>query len=304
MKKLLLIVSILIFVSSCFLFKQAEQFSTDIKDADNDWVEYTLNSMSLDQKIGQMIMPFARFESGFGEKNRIKRYEELVRKYKVGGFVIRSTDVFVTLKNNNLLQSFSKTPLFIAQDYETGVGGRTNDGTEFISMMGVGATGNPEYAYDVGRITAIESRALGINLVFAPSADVNSNPLNKIINTRSFGENPETVAQFVSNFIEGAQAHGLLTTVKHFPGHGGTAEDSHHELPVLDKSLNQIYKHELVPFIAAIKKGTAAVMTSHISLPQVAEEKNIPATLSWKIMDELLREKLKFEGLLITDGKR
>ena len=152
MKKLLLIVSLLIFISSCFLFKQTEQFSSDLQDKDDSWVSTTLNSMSLDQKIGQMIMPFARYESGFGERNTIERYKELVNKYHVGGFVIRSKDVFVTLKSNNQLQKLSEIPLFIAQDYETGVGGRTNDGTEFISMMGVGATNNPQYAYDIGKI--------------------------------------------------------------------------------------------------------------------------------------------------------
>jgi len=302
MKKLLLIVLSLIFVSSCFLFKQTEQFSTDLQTKDDDWVTETLNNMSLDQKIGQMIMPFARYNSRFGDDSSLERYKKLIAEYQVGGFVIRSKDVYTTLKSNNELQSLSKIPLLIAQDYETGVGGRTNDGTEFISMMGVGATGNPQFAYDIGKITAVESRALGINLLFAPSADVNSNPLNKIINTRSFGENPETVAEFVSQFVKGVQDNGMLPTVKHFPGHGGTSEDSHYTLPVLDKDLNQLQNHELIPFKDAIDNGVAAVMTSHISLPQVAEENDIPATLSWKIMDELLREKLHFEGLLITDG--
>jgi len=302
MKKLLLIVSSLIFISSCFLFKQAEQFSTDLQTKDDDWVTETLNNMSLDQKIGQMIMPFARFNSRFEDQSRLKRYKELINKYNIGGFVIRSKDVYTTLKNNNELQAMSKIPLLIAQDYESGVGGRTNDGIEFISMMGVGATGNPEYAYEVGKITAFESRALGINIIFAPCADVNNNPLNKIINTRSFGENPESVADYVSQFVRGAQDNGLLATVKHFPGHGGTLKDSHHELPVLNKNLDQLQKHELVPFKKAIDQGVAGVMTSHISIPNVAEKNNIPATLSWKIMDELLREKLNFTGLLITDG--
>jgi len=302
MKKLFVIVILLLFISSCFLFKQTEQFYTDLQDKDDDWVNATLKSMSLDQKIGQMIMPFARYNSRFEDHSSLKRYKELIKKYHIGGFVIRSKNVYTTLKNNNELQSLSNIPLLIAQDYETGVGGRTNDGTEFVSMMGVGATGNPDYAYEVGKITALESRALGINLLFAPSADVNSNPLNKIINTRSFGENPETVAKFISHFVKGAQDNGMLSTVKHFPGHGGTAEDSHYELPVLNKNLNQLQNHELLPFKAAINQGVAAVMTSHISLPQVAEENDIPATLSWKIMDELLREKLHFKGLLITDG--
>jgi len=301
-KRYYLILLILIIVSSCYVSKQAVQIPTKLQQEDDDWVTSTLNSMSLDDKIGQLIMPFARYESSFGEKNRLKRYKELVSKYHVGGFVIRSKDVYTTLKSNNELQSLAKIPLFIAQDYETGVGGRTNDGTEFISMMGLGATNNPQYAYDIGKITAIESRALGINLLFAPIADVNSNPLNKIINTRSFGENPETVAKFVSEFVKGVQDNGMLATVKHFPGHGGTSEDSHYTLPVLDKDLNQIQNHELVPFKDAINNGVAAVMTSHISLPLVAEEKNLPATLSWKIMDELLREKLYFDGLVITDA--
>lgn len=278
-----LLILILIFVSSCYISKQTSQIPVKLQNPDDGWIEETINSMSLDEKIGQMIMPFARYESSFGEKNRLKRYKELISKYHVGGFVIRSKDVFVTLKSNNQLQTLSNIPLLIAQDYESGVGGRTNDGTEFISMMGVGATNNPKYAYDIGKITAIESRALGINLLFAPSADVNSNPLNKIINTRSFGENPDTVAKFVSQFVKGAQDNGVLATVKHFPGHGGTSEDSHYILPVLNKDLNQIQNHELIPFKEAINTGVAAVMTSHISLPQVAEENNMPLLYHGKL---------------------
>ena len=293
---------ILVFISSCFLFKQTIQIPATLQVEDDDWVMTTLNSMSLDQKIGQMFMPFARYESSFGDQANLQQLKELITKYHVGGFVIRSNDIYTTLKNNNDLQSIAKIPLFIAADYETGVGGRTNEGTEFISMMGVGATNNPDYAYEIGRITALESRAIGVNLLFAPCADVNSNPLNKIINIRSFGENPETVGKFVTAFVKGAQDNGILATVKHFPGHGGTMEDSHHELPVLNSNLNQLQKHELIPFISAIKNGVAAIMTSHISLPQVAEEKDVPATLSWKIMDELLREKLHFNGLVITDA--
>ncbi|MCK5032544.1 MAG: serine hydrolase, partial [Calditrichia bacterium] len=128
------------------------------------------------------------------------------------------------------------------------------------------------------------------------------NPLNKIINTRSFGENPVTVGKFVAAFVNGAQENGILATVKHFPGHGGTATDSHYELPVLNSDLNQLQIHELIPFTEAIKSGVAAIMTSHISLPKVAEDKKVPATLSWKIMDELLREKLHFDGLVISDA--
>ena len=183
MKKLFLIV-LLLFVSSCFLFKQTYQFSTDIQVTDENWVSETLDNMTLDQKIGQMIMPFARYGSRFKDQSGIKKYKELITKYHVGGFVIRSKDVYTTLKNNNELQTLSKIPLLIAQDYETGVGGRTNDGTEFISMMGVGATGNPQYAYEVGKITAIESRALGINFLFYIPLKYLTNHPNKL-NTSS-----------------------------------------------------------------------------------------------------------------------
>jgi beta-N-acetylhexosaminidase len=303
MRKFYIIIPLLlVFISSCFLFKQIEQIPTTLQEKDDGWVNTTLINMSLDQKIGQMIMPFAIYNSRFSDGKGLRNLKKLVSKYHVGGFVIRSKDVYTTLKNNNELQALSKIPLFIAGDYETGVGGRTNDGTEFISMMGVGATNNPQYAYDIGKITALESRAIGVNLLFAPSADVNSNPLNKIINTRSFGENPETVGKYVAEFVKGAQENGILATVKHFPGHGGTSEDSHYTLPVLNKKLNQLQTHELVPFIDAIKNDVAAIMTSHISLPLVAEDKNVPATLSWKVMDELLREKLHYDGLIITDA--
>ncbi|MFC2088995.1 glycoside hydrolase family 3 N-terminal domain-containing protein [Calditrichota bacterium] len=303
MRNFLVVLSCCVFyLFSCSTVKHIQQVQPQLFEEDKDWVNVTLDNLSLDQKIGQMFMPFARYKSYLSGSNQLNYLIELITKYHVGGFVIRSADAYETLKFNNQLQSVAEVPLLIANDYETGVGGRTYGGTEFISAMGVGATGNPDYAYEVGKITALESRALGINLLFAPCADVNTNPLNKIINIRSFGEDPVKVAQFVKSFVNGAQDNGILATVKHFPGHGGTAIDSHYELPVFSSDLSQLYQQDLIPFNEAINNDVAAIMTAHIAFPQIAEEKEVPATLSWKILDELLRENLQFDGLVITDA--
>lgn len=303
MKKLyVVLLFFFVYLLSCSTVQQIQQFRPQLENADKEWVKITLDNMNLDQKIGQMFMPFAKYKSYITDTDALNYYIGLVKNYHIGGFVIRSENTYDTIKFNNRLQSEAKIPLLIANDYETGVGGRTSDGTEFISAMGVGATGNPKYAYEVGKITALESRALGINMLFAPCADVNTNPLNKIINIRSFGEDPVRVGRYIKNFVKGAQENGALATVKHFPGHGGVATDSHYELPTFSADINQLMQQDLIPFKEAINANAAAIMTAHIAFPNIAEEENLPATLSWKILDELLREKLHFQGIVITDA--
>jgi len=179
---------------------------------------------------------------------------------------------------------------------------RLEEGTSFPHAMAVAATGLPQDAYEVGRITAQEARAAGIHWIFAPDADVNSNSANPIINTRSFGEDPHRVASFAAAFTRGVEENGALATAKHFPGHGDTSTDSHLDLPRADADRKRLDEVELVPFRAAIVAGVSAVMTGHLSVPALESNLNLPATLSHEILTGLLRKKMRFNGLIVTDA--
>src|SRR5258707_14283989 len=168
--------------------------------------------------------------------------------------------------------------------------------------MALAAAGNPRDAYTMGKVTALEARAVGIHWVYAPDADVNNNPGNPIINTCSFGEDPARVAEFVKEFVRGVQENDALATAKHFPGHGDTASDSHIDLPVIRADRDRLEHLELVPFRAAIAAGAGSIMTGHLSVPALEPDPNTPATLSARILTDLLRHELHFEGLVVTDA--
>jgi beta-N-acetylhexosaminidase len=202
----------------------------------------------------------------------------------------------------NELQKRAKVPLIFGADLERGLAMRVDGGTSFPQAMAVGATGDPDAAYVVGRITALEARAIGIQWIFAPVADVNSNPENPIINIRSFGEDPARVAEFVAAFVRGVQENGALACAKHFPGHGDTHADSHLEMPMVSADRARLERVELVPFGAAISAGVASVMTGHLAVPAIETDAKLPATLSKRVMTDLLRGELGFEGVAITDA--
>src|SRR5258707_3698119 len=167
--------------------------------------------------------------------------------------------------------------------------------------MALAAAGNPRDAYTMGKVTALEARAVGIQWVYAPDADVNNNPNNPIINTRSFGEDPARVAEFVKEFVRGVEENGALATAKHFPGHGDTASDSHIDLPVIQANRARLEHLELVPSRAAIAAGASSLMTGHLSVPPLDPDPNTPATLSARILRDVLRYELHFEGLVVTN---
>ena len=202
----------------------------------------------------------------------------------------------------NQLQSKSKLPLLIGADFERGTAMRLDEGTSFPTAMALAAAGNPKDAYTMGKITALEARAVGIQWIYAPDADVNNNPGNPIINTRSFGEDPARVSEFVSEFIRGVQENGGLATAKHFPGHGDTAGDSHIDLPVIKADRERLEHLEFVPFRAAIAAGVGSIMTGHLAVPALEPDANTPATLSSRILTDVLRKELGFEGLVVTDA--
>jgi beta-N-acetylhexosaminidase len=276
--------------------------ASKVKTAQPKWVTEQFNSMSLRDKIGQMIVPW--MEGGY--KNfagpEFQRLQTAVTKHKVGGFIIFRGNPNSIITLTNKLQDLSPTPLLFAADYEYGLPTQTSSsGTSFPSNMGLAATGDSKNAYLAGKIIAQESRAIGINWIFAPVADVNNNPDNPVINTRSFGEDPIAVGKFAAAFSKGIHDGGAIATLKHFPGHGDTATDSHMDLPSITVDMQRLEKIELVPFKMGIEAGVKSVMVAHVTVPSVGGE-SLPATLNPKLNQELLRDKLGFKGLIVTDA--
>jgi beta-N-acetylhexosaminidase len=277
----------------------------------NAWVEATLRKMSVDEKIGQLL--FTTYHGSFTATDA-PAYQQLlhdVQDLHVGGFIVIThgsplgvvkSQAYPTVVLANQLQAKSKLPLLIGADFERGTAMRYDEGTSFPTAMAVAAGGNVKDAYTMGKITAMEARATGVHWVYAPDADVNNNPGNPIINTRSFGEDPASVAEFVSAFVRGVQENGALATAKHFPGHGDTAADSHIDLPVIRADRARLDALELVPFRAAISMGIDSIMTGHLNVPALEPDPNTPATLSHNILGDLLRKQLGFQGLVVTDA--
>src|SRR5712671_456862 len=275
------------------------------------WVESTLRKMSVDEKIGQLL--FATYHGSLTATDTAS-YKQImhdVSDLHVGGFInvtqgsplgIVKSQAYPTAVLNNQLQAKSKLPLLVGADFERGTAMRLDEGTSFPTAMALAAGGNPKDAHAMGKITAFEARAVGVHWIYAPDADVNNNPVNPIINTRSFGEDPERVAQFVSEFVRGVRENGGLATAKHFPGHGDTAADSHIDLPVIRADRARLDSLELVPFRAAIAMNVDSIMTGHLNVPALEPDPNTPATLSHNILTDLLRNQLGYQGLIVTDA--
>jgi beta-N-acetylhexosaminidase len=266
-------------------------------------IDSLIASMTLREKIGQLVMPWLLGDyTAFGtaEFDRISTWIDSLR---LGGIIISIGSPLDATAKLNALQRRSPLPLLIAADLEWGSAMRLVGGTAFPMAMGIGATDRELDAYELGRVTALEARAAGIHMTFSPVADVNNNPNNPIINTRSFGEDPEATSRLVAAYVRGANEHGLFTTAKHFPGHGDTQSDSHINMPVVSACWDRLDTVELVPFRAAIDAGVTAVMTAHIALPCIdGEEDPPPATLSPAVMTGILRDSLGFNGLVVTDA--
>lgn len=220
---------------------------------------------------------------------------------EVGGLIISVGSPFDIATKLNALQERARVPLLVSADLEWGAGMRVVGGTAFPHIMAVGATGDARDAYAIARAAAIEGRAVGIHVNFAPDADLNNNPLNPIINIRSFGEDPAHVARLVAAYVRGLRDNGMLATLKHFPGHGDTETDSHIGLPVIRADYARLDSLELIPFRAGIDAGAEVVMSAHIAFPAVTGNDD-PATLSAAVLSGLLRDSLHFDGLVVTDA--
>jgi beta-N-acetylhexosaminidase len=272
-----------------------------------------MRPMTLREEVAQLVfIPFNGFAPN-SYSTEYRKFVRLIRDTHVGGLILvnlangrvtQKAEPYALATFVNRLQAMARVPLMVSADFERGASMRVNDTTPFPHAMAFGAAGDPELARYEGEVTAREARALGIQWVFYPVADVNNNPDNPVINTRSFGEDPAKVAALVKAFIEGAHAdknNYVLTTAKHFPGHGDTAVDTHLNLATVEANRERLEHLELVPFRAAIQAGVDSVMTAHVAVPALAPP-GLPATLAPEILTGLLRDELGFKGLIVTDA--
>src|SRR5881394_756232 len=264
-------------------------------------IDGMLAKLSPRQKVAQLVVPWLGGNYMALDDSAFQIATRWVDTLEVGGIIISVGSPYDIAAKLNVLQRRSKLPLLISADLEWGAAMRVVGATAFPYIMAAGATGDERDAYTYGRIAAIEGRAVGIHVNFAPDADVNNNPLNPIINTRSFGEDPHAVARLVRAYVRGLQDNGMLATLKHFPGHGDTDADSHLGLPTIRADYSRLDSVELVPFRAGIDAGAQVVMTAHIAYPALTGSED-PATLSGAVLTGLLRDSLRFRGMVVTDA--
>jgi beta-N-acetylhexosaminidase len=275
------------------------------------WAEKTLHKLSVEQKVGQLFMIWVRAQFLNVDSPDYLQLRDDIRKYHIGSFCmtvpynppfLSKSEPYEAAVLLNSLQQESGLPLLVAADFERGITMRLQGGSIFPTAMAFGAAGKLDYAEGFGRISAQESRAVGVHWNFFPVADVNSNPANPIINTRSFGEDPQLVGDMVAAYIRGARANGMLTTVKHFPGHGDTATDSHLGVAQVTGDLARLQSVELRPFRQAIEAGVDSVMVAHVSVPALDPDPNHVATVSPAMVTGLLKDQLGFKGIVVTDA--
>jgi beta-N-acetylhexosaminidase len=275
------------------------------------WAERTLRKLTLEEKVGQVFMIWCRASFLNVESPEYLQWRDAMQKYHIGSFAMTvhvdgpfllRSEPYEAAELLNRLQRESKLPLLFAADFERGVSMRLLGTTVFPHAMAFGGDGRLDDAEKFGRITGEESRAIGIHWNFFPDADVNSNPANPIINTRSFGEDPQQVGDLVTAYIKGAHEAGMLTTVKHFPGHGDTATDSHLGVASVNVDRAHLDSIELPPFKQAIAAGVDSVMVAHVTVPALDPDPNHVATISSSVVTDLLEKQLGFKGLIVTDA--
>lgn len=288
--------------------------SVPLSPQDSAWVEATMRSLSPRDRVAQLIMPWVPGEYAAVGSPEYEQVRAWVQDDKVGGLVLSIGLPLSYAAKLNHMQRIANVPLLVASDMENGTGMRLGGsyalpsmlpqggGTVFPPVMALGATRSDELAYKLGQVLGAEARAVGVHLVFGPVLDVNANPLNPIINVRSFGEDPALVSRLSSAYIRGARETGLMTTGKHFPGHGDTETDSHIGLPTIRADRAHLDAVDLPPFRAAVGNGIDAIMTAHIAVTGILGDSAPPATLSPYFMTDVLRKDMNFHGLLVTDA--
>jgi beta-N-acetylhexosaminidase len=279
----------------------------------NKWADSVLSTLTLREKAAQIVWPSVFGDYTSGDSPQWQRLTSYISGEKVGGFTISVGSPIELAAKLNALQGMSKVPLLFGADLEAGAGFRARGGyfiPNAIDLggavisppeMAIGATRDTVLAYEAGKLTAVEGRALGIHIAYAPVLDVNNNAANPVINTRSYGEDPRLVARLGSAFIRGMQANGMIATGKHFPGHGDTGINSHLALPVVTVSRSRLDSVELIPFKAAVSSGVGAIMSFHGAMPAL-DSSGVPGTLSAKVLTGLLRNEMQFKGIIISDA--
>ncbi|MFW5878064.1 MAG: glycoside hydrolase family 3 N-terminal domain-containing protein, partial [bacterium] len=267
--------------------------------ADTAWVDSVLNTMSVEEKIGQLIMVDAYSRMGEDHERNLL---QLIKKYHVGGFVFFKGGPMRQAKMINSLQENSGIPLLISQDAEWGPGWRLDSTISYPRQMMLGAIEDESLIYQMGYDIGKQLRRVGVHVNFAPVVDINNNPDNPVINSRSFGEDRMNVARKAVMYAQGLQDAGVIPVFKHFPGHGDTNMDSHHTLPVIDRSFDRLDSLELFPFKFGIEKGIPAIMSGHLHVPAMDSSYRLAASLSPRILTGFLRNTMGFKGLIFTDG--
>ena len=287
--------------------------ATPLTTRQREWVDRTLASLDLRQRVGQMVMVWVLGDYTSTDDSAFAEVRRWIVEDGIGGVSMSLGTPMEVATKLDAFQRLARVPLLASSDLEPALG-RLEGGvfshylmdaggaTVFPTAMAIAATGRDSDAYDVGNIIGREARAVGIHINFAPVVDVNNNPQNPVINTRSFGEDPAHVARLSALFVKGSQDAGTIATAKHFPGHGDTDVDSHVGLPVVSADWARFQTTELVPFRAAIGAGVGLVMSAHIALPALEGDSTTPATLAPRIMTALLRDSLHFRGVAITDA--
>ena len=298
MKKIILLL-LLTFIGSNLVSQRLDPLRTIDFEAQNVWVDSIMNTMSIDEKIGQLYMVQAY--SNLDQKHE-DFITEMISKYHVGNLVFMQGTPKKQAELTNRYQDTAKVPLLIGFDGEWGLDMRLKNTYRFPWNMTLGAIKNDALIKQFGKHLGQHAKRIGIHINFAPVIDINTNPANPIIGNRSFGESKENVTQKAIAFIKGMQSEGVLANGKHFPGHGDTATDSHHTLPLLNFDEARLDSIELYPYKKTFDVGLASVMTAHLNIPSLEANINVPTSLSKNVVTHLLQEKLGFQGLIITDG--
>ena len=285
-------------IFSSILFSQNPLLTNDVENQ-KKWVDSTYNSLSIDQKIGQLFTIWVATKQG---PEKMKEVSSIIEKNHLGGLIFSLGNIVDQAKATNKFQTISKVPLLIGMDAEYGIGMRLDDAFSFPFNMTLGAIEDNSLIYKVGKRIGAHAKRLGVHINFAPVTDINTNPNNPIIGSRSFGEDKINVTLKSLAYLKGMQSEGIMGSAKHFPGHGDTSTDSHKTLPSIDFSAKRINNVELYPYKELIKNQLSGVMVAHMEVPSLEKTPKLPSTLSKNIITKLLKKKLKFEGLIITDA--
>ena len=265
----------------------------------NSWIDSVFASLSEEERIAQLFIISAYSNKSIEHVNYISSQ---IEKYNVGGLIFFQGGPFRQTELINLYQNKAKTPLLIGLDAEWGIGMRLDSTIVFPHQMMLGAIQNDSLIYEFGKDVALQCKTVGVHINFAPVVDINNNSLNPVINSRSFGEDKENVTRKSYFYMQGMQESGILTSAKHFPGHGDTEADSHYTLPVIKHNKRRIQNLEMYPYKFLIDNGLSGVMVAHLNIPSLEKEENRASTLSVEIVQKLLKDKLNFKGLIYTDA--